>query len=156
MMSLGAVLLVACTGDEAAETVRIDAGRCVDASSISTTVTVATQRTITSDLVVYGTLHVPATVSALRVYVGVRKPPMSGAEATLPAPTIAAVSDAGRYATWHATIPLAVLLAPLEILPGRVEVVALPELNCATDPTTTEPHSIATSDPFTVDRPPGM
>ena len=147
------LMLAACEDHECAtDAPRLDAGRCVDASFVSMMMAVPAQLVITSDLVVHGSLRVPPTVSVSGVFVGVRTAATPATPRPLPPGTIAAVADTSDYLTWHATVPLGVLLAPLPMLPGNVEVVAMPGLNCAIDPDI-DPSAIAASGPLMVNNP---
>lgn len=129
----------------------VDASACSSVDGVMTAMAVPTVDPVTADLVVYGSVQAPTGVAVLGVS-------LSAVAASfnigVPPPTIGAASDTGEFAIWHATVPYAVMVAPLESLPGQIVLVAVPHMDCPL-PVDDLP-AIAWSRPLTVDPPPAM
>jgi hypothetical protein len=149
MMSLGAVTIAACCSSNTPP----DAGACADIDSVTTAISVPAVDPVTADLTVYGSVQTPAGVSVFNVFLAVVGESSFNVPGALPTPTVVATSDAGEFTTWHAKLPYAVMVAPLDTLPGKIVIVAIPSLDCAIEPSK-DPHAIGVSRPLTINRPP--
>lgn len=144
MMGMVAAALAACNSTDTAV--------CSGVGSVATSIAVPAVDPVTADLAAYGSVQAPPGIAVLDVFVtAVTRSSFN--VGPLPAPTIAAISDAGEFTTWHATVPYAVMVAPLDSLPGEIELVAVPRLDCPFQPENGS-RAVGVSHPLTIQRPP--
>jgi hypothetical protein len=149
-MGIAAALLTACDSS----TTPVDASACGGVDNVRTAIAVPAVDPVTANLTVYGSVQAPPGIAVLDVFLSA-VPRSSFSVRRLPAPAVAAMSDAGQFATWHATVPYAVMVAPLDTLPGQIELVAVPHLDCPFQ-ADNDPDAIGISHALTIQRPPAV